>query len=156
MMRKYTVYFILITLVVILVNIYFSFSIYHRQISFQKSILAGQAEASADEIEKELMKFENEVNALLYSNIILGIDLSSDDINQAGIRSLEMLFSNNSNLIKNVHIYNLDGNVLNLSFNKRKNLLIDPYITQHAIPLSDKIAVSVSYTHLTLPTKRIV
>ncbi len=142
MMRKYTVYFILITLVVILVNIYFSFSIYHRQISFQKSILAGQAEASADEIEKELMKFENEVNAFLYSNIILGIDLTSDDINQTGIRSLEMLFSNNSNLIKNVHIYNLNGNVLNLSFNKRKNLLIDPYITQHVFPLSDKITVS--------------
>jgi|WetSurMetagenome_2_1015567.scaffolds.fasta_scaffold05065_5 signal transduction histidine kinase/CheY-like chemotaxis protein len=141
MMKKYTLYFILITLVVILLNIYFSFSIYHNQISFQRSILAGQAEASSDQIEKALMKFENEVNALLYSNIILSIDLTSDDVNQAGIRSLEMLFSNNQDLIKNVHIYDFKENVLNLSFNKRKKLLIDPYITQHEYQLYNKITV---------------
>ena len=97
--------FHLITLVVILLNIYFNFSIYLNQISFQRSILSGQAEASAIEIEKALMKFENEVNALLYSNILLSIDLTSDDVDQDGIRSLEMLFSNNNGLIKTVHIY---------------------------------------------------
>jgi signal transduction histidine kinase/CheY-like chemotaxis protein len=91
------------------------------------------------EIEKALMKFENEVNSILFSNVLLGLDLSSDDVNQDGIRSLEMLFSNNNRLIKNIHIYDLNNNVLNLSFNKRKTLLIDPYITQHDIGLIDKI-----------------
>jgi signal transduction histidine kinase/CheY-like chemotaxis protein len=138
MMKKYTLSFIVITLVVILLNIYFSYSIYHNQISFQRSILSGQVQASAGEIEKAFMKFENEVNALLYSNVLLSIDLTSDDINQDGIRSLEMLFSNNSGLIKNVHIYDRSNNVLNLSFNKRKKLLIDPYITQRDYKLADK------------------
>ncbi len=142
MMKKYTLYFVVITLVVILLNIYFSFSIYLNQISFQRSILSGQAEASAIDIEKALMKFENEVNALLFSNILLTIDLTSDNINQDGIRSLEMLFSNNNELIKNVHIYDNNYNVLNLQFNKGKKLLIDPYITQHEYDLLDKESVS--------------
>jgi len=138
MMKKYTIYFILITLAVILLNIYFSFSIYRKQVSFQQSILSGLSEASSAEIEKALMKFENEVNALLYSNILLTINLQSDDINQDGVRSLEMLFSNNNGLIRNVHMYDRENNVLNLSFNKRKKLLIDPYVTQRTVELFDK------------------
>jgi signal transduction histidine kinase/CheY-like chemotaxis protein len=135
LMKKYTLYFILITLIVIILNIYFSVSIYLNQISFQRSILSGQSDASAAEIEKAILKFENEVNALLYSNILLTIDLKSDDMNQDGVRSLEMLFSNNNGLIRNVHIFNRENNVLNLTYNKRKKLLIDPYETQRNIEL---------------------
>ncbi len=137
-MKKYTLYFIGITLVIILLNIYFSFLIYQNQLSFQRSILSGQVSASSDEIEKAFKKFENEVNALLYSNILLSIDITSDDIGQDGIRSLEMLLSNNNGLIKTAHIYDLNNNVLNLSYNKRKKLLIDPFITQHGFQLADK------------------
>ncbi len=137
-MKKYTLYFIIITLVIILLNIYFSVSIYLNQVSFQRSILSGQAEASAAEIEKAIMKFENEVNALLYSNILLTIDLKSDDTGQDGVRSLEMLFSNNNGLIKNVNIFDRNNNVLNLSYNKRKKLLIDPYEMQRNVELVSK------------------
>jgi signal transduction histidine kinase/CheY-like chemotaxis protein len=141
MMKKYTFYFILITLIVILLNIYFSLTIYFNQITFQKGILTGQASASSVEIEKSLMKFDNEVNSLLFSNVVSSIDLTSDDISQDGIRSLEMLFSNNNGLIKNVHIYDGNNNVLNLSYNKRNKLLVDPYVTQHNYRLSNKETV---------------
>jgi signal transduction histidine kinase/CheY-like chemotaxis protein len=137
-MKKYTYYFIIITSVVILLNIYFNISIFQSQISFQRSILSGQAEASVNEIEGALMKFENEVNALLFSNALLNINISSDDINQDGLRSLELLFTNNSDLIKNVRIYDNNKNVLNLSFNKKNRLLVDPFVTQHQNELQDR------------------
>jgi signal transduction histidine kinase/CheY-like chemotaxis protein len=130
MMKKYTLYFILPTVLVIVLNIYFYFSIFQNQVSFQRGILAGQAEASATEIENSILDFENDVNALLFSNVLLNINLKSDDFNQDGLRNLEILLSNNSELIKNVHIYDFNKNVLNLSFNKGKKLLIDPFVTQ--------------------------
>jgi PAS domain S-box-containing protein len=140
-MKTYTLYFILITLIVILLNIYFNISIYKNQISFQRSILSGQAEASVGEIESALMKFENEVNALLYSNTLLSVNITNDDINQDGMRSLEMLFTNNSELIRNIFIYDNNKNVLNLSFNKRNRLLIDPYVTQRQNELQEKVLI---------------
>ena len=141
-MKKYTLYFILITLIVILLNMYFNITIFRNQISFQRSILSGQAEASVKEIESALLKFENEVNALLYSKALLSVNLTSDDSNQEGLRNLEMLFSNNSKLIKNLYIYDVNKNVLNLSFNKRNRLLIDPYITQNQNELQDKVLIN--------------
>jgi len=137
-MKKYAYYFILITIIVILLNIYFNISIFRSQIAFQRKILMGQAEASVSEIESSLMKFENEVNALLFSNALLNIDIKSDDRKQDGLRSLEMLLINNGELIKNVHIYDNNKNVLNLSFNKRYRLLVDPFVTQHQNELQDK------------------
>jgi PAS domain S-box-containing protein len=137
-MKKYTYFFIIISLIVILLNIFFNISIFRSQIAFQRNILSGQAEASVSEIESALMKFENEANAVLYSNALLNVDISSDDIGQDGLRSLEMLLTNNDDLIKNTHIYDNSKNVLNLSFNKKKRLLIDPFVTQHQNELQDR------------------
>ena len=143
-MKKYTYFFVIITLGVIILNIAFNISIFRSQIAFQRNILSGQAEASVIEIENTLMKFENEVNAVLFSNTLLQIDISSDDMNQDGLRSLEMLLTNNSDLIKNVHIYDNSKNVLNLSFNKRKRLLIDPFVTQRQNELQDRQIITKS------------
>lgn len=137
-MKKYTYAFILITIIVILLNIYFNISIFRSQIAFQRKILMGQAEASVSEIENSLLKFENEVNALLFSNAMLNIDIKSDDRKQDGLRSLELLLTNNNELIKNVHIYDNNKNVLNLSFNKKLRLLVDPFVTQRQNDLQDK------------------
>jgi hypothetical protein len=104
-------------------------------------MLSGQAESSVKEIESTLLKFENEVNALLYSKALLSVNLTSDDSNQEGLRNLEMLFSNNSKLIKNLYIYDVNKNVLNMSFNKRNRLLIDPYVTQKQNELQDKVLI---------------
>ena len=140
-MKRYAYFLIIIPAIVILLNIYFSISIYRSQISFQRSILAGQAEASVNEIEAALMKFENEVNALLYSNALLQVNISNDDVNQDGIRSLELLLMNNHYLIQNVRIYDNNKNVLNLSFNKKNRLLIDPFVTQKQNDLQDRALV---------------
>jgi signal transduction histidine kinase/CheY-like chemotaxis protein len=144
MMKKYALYYILITLFVIFLNIYFNISIYRDQISFHRSILSGQAEASVGDIEHALMKFENEVNSLLFSNTLLTVNITNDDINQDGLRSLEMLFINNAELIRNIYIYDVNKNVLNLSFNKKNRLLIDPYITQRQNELHDKESITKS------------
>lgn len=137
-MKKYTLYLIAVTVVVVLLNLYFNFSIYRNQVSFQRSILSGQAEACVAELEEAIMKFENEVNALLYSRSLLDVDITSDDINQPGLRNLEMLFSNNHELIRNIHLYDKSNNVLNLTFNKRNKLLVDPYVTQLSYALVNK------------------
>jgi PAS domain S-box-containing protein len=137
-MKKYTLFFFIITIIVIILNIYFNISIYKSQIVFQRGILSDQAEACAEEIENSLMKFENEVNALLYSNALLSINITSDDIMQDGIRAVELLLHNNNNLIKNVNIYDNNKCVLNLSFNKRNHLLVDPFVTQHQSELYDR------------------
>lgn len=137
-MKKYTYAFVLISVLVILLNIYFNISIFRNQIAFQRNVLSGQAEASVDEIEKTLMRFENEVNALLYSGTLSNIAISSDDINQDGLRSLELLLMNNQDLIRNVHLYDNQKNVLNLSFNKKSRLLVDPFVTQRQSELQDR------------------
>ena len=140
-MKKFAYYLIIISVLVLLLNIYFNISIFRSQIAFQRTLLSGQADASMGEIESTLMKFENEVNALLFSNILLNIDITSDDTRQDGLRSLEMLLTNYSDLIKNVHIYDNHKNVLNLSFNKKNQLLVDPYIIQRQSELQDREAV---------------
>jgi signal transduction histidine kinase/CheY-like chemotaxis protein len=141
-MKKDSFCFILIVVVVILLNIYFNITIYKNQIAFQRNILLGQAEASANEIENSLIKFENEVKALLLSNTLPGINLTVNNTDQDGLRSLQMLFANNRELIKNIIIFDGERNVFNLTFNSNNNLLIDPYITQQQIELKDKETIT--------------
>jgi signal transduction histidine kinase/CheY-like chemotaxis protein len=143
-MKKDSLCFIIIVVVVIVLNIYFNITIYENQIAFQKNILQGQAEASAIEIESSLVKFKNEINTLLLSNALLGINLTNDNTNQDGLRSLQMLFANNRDLIKNINIFDENKNVFNLTFNSNNNLLIDPYITQQQIELKDKETITKS------------
>jgi signal transduction histidine kinase/CheY-like chemotaxis protein len=129
-MKKYIPYFTAVVLISILFTSWLNVSIYRNQLAFQHSVLSGQAHSTAAEIEKTLMKFENEVNSLLFSNSLGNIKISSDESTQKGIEDLEILFSTYHDLIKNMVIYDNDKNVLNLSYNKKSNLLIDPYVTQ--------------------------
>jgi len=129
-MKQYRPYFAIIVLAAILLTLYLNISIYHNHIAFQRNMLSGQAHAAAGEIERTLMKFENDVNALLFSNSLARLDMTADDINQNGIIDLELLISKYRDLLKNTVIYDNHKNVLNLSHSKRNTLLVDPYITQ--------------------------
>jgi hypothetical protein len=143
-MKKYRYLLIVLTAAVILLNVFLNFSNFRNQKSYLRAVLSGQADASAVEIENTLMKFENEVNAILYSNSLLNLNISSDDGKQEGLLNLELLCANYSSLIKNVYIYDNNRNVLNLSYNKKNKLLIDPYITQRQNQLQDKQSVTKS------------
>ena len=143
-MKKYRYLLIGLTAAVILLNVFLNLSIYRNQITYLRSFLSGQAIAGSDVIENILMKFENEVNAILFSNSLLNLNISSDDSKQEGLLNLELLFANYNNLISNIYIYDSDKNVLNLSYNKKNELLIDPYITQHLNQLQDRQSVTKS------------
>jgi signal transduction histidine kinase/CheY-like chemotaxis protein len=119
-----------LVLATILISFFLNISIYRKQIAFQRSILNGQAISAADKLEQTLLKFENDVNALLYSNSLMNLDYGSEDNKQAGLIEVERLFFNYRDLIKNIVIEDSNQHVLNLSYNKKNTLLIDPYITQ--------------------------
>ena len=142
-MKKSTYYLLGITLVVVILNVCLNISIYRKHIALQRRILTGQAGSAANEIEKNITRFENDVNALLFSNVLSLLKFGTDDNTQDGIRNLEVIFSNYHNLIKNVHIYDTSKNVLNLSFNKKDILLIDPYETQRQNELQHKIFLKI-------------
>ena len=140
-MKKPAYYLLGITLVVVLLNLFLTISIYRKHIALQRRILTGQANSAANEIEKNSKTFENDVNALLFSKVLSMLRFGTDDKSQEGIRNLEVIFSNYHNLIKNVHIYDTSKHVLNLSFNKKNVLLIDPYETQRQNELQHEIVL---------------
>jgi signal transduction histidine kinase/CheY-like chemotaxis protein len=113
----------------------------------QQKIMLGQAKASASEMENTFMRFENEVNGILYSNALPDLNPGVGDKDNEGLISLEMLFSNYQSLIENIYIYNHQNNVLNLSYNKKNNLLVDRYVTQKQNQLKDKIVITISDHH---------
>jgi signal transduction histidine kinase/CheY-like chemotaxis protein len=137
-MKKYTPYFAVIVLAAISLTFYLNVSIYHSQLAFQRSVLSGQAHSAAGEVEKTMQQFENEVNAMLYSNFLANLNLSNDVNMQKGLKELEILFSKYRDLIKNMVIFDNNRNVLNLSYNKKNAMLIDPYVTQKQNKLSEK------------------
>jgi signal transduction histidine kinase/CheY-like chemotaxis protein len=129
-MKKPISFLTVIVLATILLTFFLNISIYRNQIAYQRSILNSQATSAADKLEQTLMKFENDVNALLYSNSLMNLDYGSEDSKQPGLTEVESLFFNYQDLIKNIVIEDSDQHVLNLSYNKKNTLLIDPYLTQ--------------------------
>jgi signal transduction histidine kinase/CheY-like chemotaxis protein len=144
-MKQRRLYFTIFILAAIFLTLYLNISIYRNHITFQRSMLSGQAHSASGEIERTLMKFESDVNALLFSNSLADLDLTADDISQNGIKDLEALISIYRDLIKNTVIYDNRKNVLNLSHNKRNTLLVDPYVTQKQNDLIQ--TPSVRFTH---------
>ena len=129
-MKKSISFLTVLVVATILFSFFLNISVYRKQIAFQRGILNGQAITAADKLEQTLLKFENDVNALLYSNSLMHLDFGSEDINQAGLTEVERLFYNYRDLIKNIVIEDSNQHVLNLSYNKKNTLLIDPYLTQ--------------------------
>ncbi|MBN2482130.1 MAG: response regulator, partial [Bacteroidales bacterium] len=155
-MRRY-VYIILIAIALIIsVNIYFNIKIYKDQLAFQRNLMFRQAETTATEIESELMQFGYDVGSILFSNVLDEIDIKSDDAEQEGLEILELLFTKYSHLIRNISIYDRNNNILNLSFNTRNALLIDPYMTQKQNTLFDKefVIKEGGYYKYTMPVFR--
>ncbi|MBN2522321.1 MAG: response regulator [Bacteroidales bacterium] len=137
-MRKYVYLFLIASTVIISINLYFNIKIYKDQLAFQRNLMFRQAETTASEIERELMQFENDVHSVLFSNLLDKINITSDDMEQEGLKILELLFTKYNNLIRNMSIYDRNNNILNISFNARNTLLIDPFKTQRQNTLYEK------------------
>ena len=90
-MKKSLSFLTAIVFATIVLSFFLNISIYRKQIAFQRSILNGQAASAADKLEHTLAQFENDVNALLYSNSLMKLDFSSEDSKQAGLVDLETL-----------------------------------------------------------------
>jgi signal transduction histidine kinase/CheY-like chemotaxis protein len=128
-MKRFLVYIGLIIILVIAFNVYFFFVIYHHQVNYQKNILIKQAENSADEIESTIMAFHNNINKILYTDDLAEV-FSDNAVKDRIVRRLEIFYSAYENVIKNILIYDLDRNGLNLSQNDKKEFITDDYIAQ--------------------------
>ena len=136
-MKKYLIYIGLIIALVIAFNVYFFFVIYNHQVNYQKNILIRQAENSADEIESTMMGFHNNINKILYTDDIADV-FSDIALKDRTIRRLEIFYSAYENVIKNILIYDLDRNGLNLSQNDKKEFITDYYMAQRQPRLEQK------------------
>ena len=129
-MKQLRPYVTAIVILALLATLFLNISLYRNLLAFQRKMLISQAYSAAGDIERTLMKFENDAQTLLTTNTLTQLDFTSEDINQPGIRELDKLFLNYRNLVKNMVIYDNKKNVLNLSYNGKNTLLIDPYMTQ--------------------------
>ncbi len=105
--------------------------------------------SAADKLEQTLLKFENDVNALLYSNSLMNLDYSSEESKQAGLIRCGKTFFQLPDLVKNIVIEDSNQHVLNLSYNKKNTLLIDPYLTQKQTELVSKSVLQKTETEYT-------
>ena len=136
-MKKYLIYIILIIILVIAFNVYFFFVTYNHQVNYQKNILIKQAENSGNEIESTINGFNNNINKILYKDDIAGVFTDMEAKNMT-IRRLEIFYSAYEDVIKNILIYDLDRNGLNLSQNDKKEFITDDYRAQRQPKLEKK------------------
>jgi len=130
------------TAFLIIANIYLASNFYSEQVNFQKNILTNQAEVSISDIEKELHRFESDLNFVLFSDDISEL-FSERYLNSNPLRKLEFFYSSYSNLIKNIDIYDNNKNVLNLFKDKKTNYITDRYLAQRQRKLAEQEEVKI-------------
>ncbi len=130
--------FLIVTVAGILLlaaNIFVFKSLYKEQINYQKNILFKQAELCSSTINNVLVRFDSDLNYILFSDDISELFSENSDLSQS-LRKLELFYSSYSNLIKNIDIYDNNKNVFNLF--KDKNFITDKYIAHRQRSLVDK------------------
>ncbi|MFO7656585.1 MAG: response regulator [Bacteroidales bacterium] len=128
-MKRYLVYIGFIITLVIAFNVYLFFEIYHHQVNYQKNILLEQAKNSASVLESTINGFNNNINKILFNDNFTNL-FNDKEIKQNTLRKLEVFYSAYEKMIKNILIYDLNRNGLNLSLNDRNEFIIDDYQAQ--------------------------
>src|SRR4030065_1287800 len=100
-MKKHILIATIVAFVLLAVNIFFFNSVYKNQTNYQKNILFKQADLCARTIEKVLVRFESDLNYILFSDDISEL-FREDSENSQSLRKLELFYSSYSNLIKNI------------------------------------------------------
>lgn len=105
------------------------------QVNQQKNFLFKQTDVCVDGIENTLLKFESDLNYILFIDDVAGLFKEEDS---DGIQKLKLFYSTYSGLIKNIDIYDNNKNVLNLFRDRKQNFIADRYIAQRQRKLIDK------------------
>ncbi len=127
-------------IVLLAVNILVFKNLYNKQINYQKNVLFKQVDLCASTIDNVLVRFESDLNYILFSDDISELFSDKSD-NSQSLRKLELFYSSYNNLIKNIDIYDNNKNVFNLF--KDKNFITDKYIAQRQRKLVDKEEVKI-------------
>lgn len=109
------------------VNVTYFRSLYKMQINQNKNFLFKQTDVCVNEIEKTLLKFDSDLNFILFSNDIKQL-FETDDSD--GLRKLQLFYSTYSGLIENIDIYDNNKNVLNIYRDKKQHFITDSYLAQ--------------------------
>jgi len=112
---------------IVSVNVLFYRSFYNLQINQYKNFLLRQSEVCVNEVERTLLKFESDLNYILFSDDIAKL---YTDANSDALRKLQLFYSTYNGLIKNIDIYDNQKNVLNLFRDKKQNFITDQYLGQ--------------------------
>lgn len=139
-MKKSFLIAIIAGLLIVVADIYIFKSIYNEEINYQKNILFKQADICASTISNELLRFDSDLNFILFSDDISEL-FSNDSDNSHSLRKLELFYSSYSKLIKNIDIYDNNKNVFNLF--KDKNFITDKYIAHRQRNLVTKEEVKI-------------
>jgi signal transduction histidine kinase/CheY-like chemotaxis protein len=142
-MKKYYLYVFLVYLTLLVVILFSFWKIFIHQNAYQREILQNQVQNCGSEIENNVVRFASEVNYLLFSEDLIGI-IGSDQMKPGPINKIEMLYSSYKELVRNVYIYDQEKNVVNLFYDKKNSLIIDPYSAQRQKALADKELVQKS------------
>lgn len=126
-------------LLIVSVNVMFYRSFYNLQINQYKNFLLRQSEVCVNEVERTLLKFESDLNYILFSDDIAKL---FTDVNSDAQRKLQLFYSTYNGLIKNIDIYDNQKNVLNLFRDKKQNFIIDQYVGQRQRMLAPKEEVT--------------
>ena len=127
----------IITILVILANIYYFIDIFNSQIKFQRELITRQVQLCGTEIEQVGLGFENEINYILFSDDIAGL-FSQEDKRDRGTKKLENFYTKYQNLITNIRIYDAKSNVLNLTKDLKNEFYTDFYSTHKQKELANK------------------
>lgn len=128
-MKRYIIYICAVILLVLAFNVYLFFIIYNHQVNYQKSILMKQAENSAIEIESTISGFNNSINKILFADDFSSL-FTDKYVKDRTLRKLEAFYSTYDKMIKNILIYDLNRNGLNLSQNDKGEYITDDYMAQ--------------------------
>jgi hypothetical protein len=134
-MRKF--YFIIVFFFIALaaINMYYFRSLYEMQINQHKNFLFKQSDVCVNNIEKTLLKFESDLNYILFSDDVT--KLFQND-GEDGLKKLQLFYSTYHSLVKNIDIYDNDKNVLNVFRDRKQNFITDRYIAQRQRKLLEK------------------
>jgi hypothetical protein len=134
-MKKFYIVIAFFFLVLVGVNFYYFRSLYNMQVNQQKNFLFKQSEVCVNEIEQTVLKFESDLNFILFSDDIAQLFKRDDS---EGLRKLQLFYSTYNGLIKNIDIYDNNKNVLNLFRDRKLNFITDSYIAQRQRTLESK------------------
>ena len=134
-MKKYYLIIAFFFVALAAINTFYFRSIYEMQINQQKNFLFKQSDVCVDEIEHTLLKFESDLNYILFIDDVASLFGSEES---KGLQKLKLFYSTYNSLVKNIDIYDNNKNVLNLFRDRKQNFIADSYLAQRQRKLLEK------------------